>query len=70
MQADKYNLSDKWDPYLKYVPLDPECNKEELRDFFTRREESFCKMCPADSHYFSPENPLLPVSYWKKKYDT
>ncbi len=70
MQADKYNLTDKWDPYLKYVPLDPECNKEELRDFFTRREESFCKMCPADSHYFSPENPLLPVSYWKKKYDT
>ncbi len=70
MQAEKYNLSEKWDPYLKYIPLDPSCSKEELKDFFTRREESFCKMCPASEHYFTPENPLLPVSYWKNKYET
>ena len=44
--------------------------KEELKDFFTRREESFCSMCPANEQYFKPENPLLPVSYWKNKYDT
>ena len=23
-----------------------------------------------EKQYFKPENPLLPVSYWKKKYDT
>lgn len=70
MQAKKYNLSEKWDPYLKYVPLNSDCTKEELREFFTKREESFCKMCPAKEDYFTPENPLLPVSYWKKKYGT
>tara|TARA_Y100000022_G_scaffold199244_1_gene211271 strand:+ start:5802 stop:6539 length:738 start_codon:yes stop_codon:yes gene_type:complete len=70
MQAEKYNLSEKWDPYLKYVPLDQECSEKELRDFFTRREESFCKMCPNAEHYFTPDSPLKPVNYWKKKYDT
>ena len=70
MQAEKYNLSEKWDPYLKYVPLEHTCDDKELKDFFTRREESFCSMCPATEQYFSPSNPLLPVSYWKKKYDT
>ena len=67
MQAEKYNLSEKWDPYLKYVPLEHTCDDKELKDFFTRREESFCSMCPATEQYFSPSNPLLPVSYWKKK---
>ena len=70
MQAEKYNLSEKWDPYLKYVPLEHTCDDKELKNFFTRREESFCSMCPATEQYFSPSNPLLPVSYWKKKYDT
>jgi len=70
MQANKYDLSEKWDPYLKYTPLDHTCNAKELKDFFTRREESFCSMCPASEQYFKPENPLLPVSYWKNKYDT
>jgi len=70
MQAEKYNLNSKWDPYLKYVPLESDCNSKDLRDFFTRRSESFCKMCPAKEEYFTPENPLLPVSYWKNKYDT
>jgi len=70
MQAQKYNLSSKWDPYLKYVPLDHTCSRDELKQFFTKREESFCSMCPAKEEYFTPENPLLPVSYWKKLYDT
>jgi hypothetical protein len=70
MQAEKYNLSEKWDPYLKYVPLDSACTKEELKEFFTRKEESFCSMCPAKEEFFTPQNPLLPVSYWKKLYDT
>jgi len=70
MQAEKYNLSDKWDPYLKYIPLDHNSSKEEIKKFFSRREESFCKMCPSKEHYFTPKDPLLPVSYWKKKYGT
>ena len=70
MQADKYNFSEKCDPYLKYVPLDQECGEKELRDFFTRKEESFCKMCPNAEHYFTPDSPLKPVNYWKKKYGT
>lgn len=70
MQAEKYDLSEKWDPYLKYVPLDQECDEKELRNFFTRKEESFCKMCPNAEHYFTPDSPLKPVNYWKKKYDT
>ena len=70
MQAEKYNLSEKWDPYLKYEPLSHDCSKIELKDFFTRKEESYCKMCPAKEEFFSPKNPLLPLSYWKKLYDT
>lgn len=70
MQAKKYNLSEKWNPYLKYVPLDHTCTKAELKQFFIKKEESFCSMCPASEEYFTPQNPLLPVSYWKKLYDT
>ena len=70
MQAKKYNLSEKWEPYLKYVPLSHDCNDIELKKFFIKREEEYCKMCPADEHYFIPESPLLPLSYWKQKYDT
>lgn len=70
MQAKKYNLNEKWEPYLKYVPLSHDCNDIELKKFFTKREEEYCKMCPADEHYFIPESPLLPLSYWKQKYDT
>ena len=67
MQAEKYNLSDKWNPYLKYVPLSPD---GDIKKFFLRKAESFCSMCPAHAEYFKPADPLLPVGYWKKLYDT
>jgi len=71
MQAEKFNLSEKWDPYLKYKPLLPECSDEELIEFFNRKSESYCSMCPAEKEHFKPSaDPLLPVSYWKKQYDT
>ena len=70
MQAEKYNLSDKWNPYLKYVPLSEESDAIEIKKFFLRKAESFCSMCPAHAEYFKPADPLLPVSYWKKLYDT
>ena len=37
MQANKYNLSQKWDPYLKYEPLTLDCTDEELKEFLSRR---------------------------------
>ena len=48
MQANKYNLSQKWDPYLKYEPLTLDCTDEELKEFLSREDESFCSMCPAN----------------------
>jgi organic radical activating enzyme len=69
MQAEKYNLSEKWDPYLKYEPLDYYCSEEDLKKFFLRKSESYCSMCPGKEDYFEPESPLLPLSHWKKLYD-
>jgi organic radical activating enzyme len=68
MQAKKYNLSEKWEPYLKYEALESNCSDEEMKEFFSRQWESYCNMCPAGKQHFRPENPLLPVSYWKKLY--
>lgn len=59
MQKQKFpDISDKWDPYLQYEPLEPTCTEEELAEFVDREDESFCKMCP-----ISPEKLLksLPV---------
>jgi hypothetical protein len=68
MQAEKYQLSEKWDPYLKYVPLHPECSDEEIVEFFNRKAESVCAMCPAYQTKIIKEDPMLPISYWEKKY--
>lgn len=69
MQAEKYDLDKKWDDYLKYKPLKVTCSDEELEEFISREEESFCSMCPAyvDKPY-QKINPTLPVSYWEKLY--
>ena len=42
LQAGKYNLSDKWKPYLAYRPLPPDCTPDELKAFFARQEEPYC----------------------------
>lgn len=69
MQAKKYNLDPKWDPYLKYKPLSPDCSEDELVEFLNREDESFCSMCPAyvDKPYQKPD-PTLPASHWEKMY--
>ena len=69
LQAEKYDLSDKWDLYLKYRPLDKYSTKAEIKKFFYRKAEIYCSMCPAKVESFKPEDPLLPVSYWKRKYE-
>jgi len=70
MQSKKYNLSDKWNVYLKYQPLEPDCSDDELEKFLNKEDESYCSMCPANKDKnFVKEDPTLPVSYWEKKYD-
>jgi hypothetical protein len=59
MMKEKYNISEKWDPYLNYVPLSPECSDEELEKFFNRGSEKFCSMCPANKKNFNKSSPLL-----------
>lgn len=63
LMAKKYTLSEKWDPYLKYKPLDSDCNDEELIDFFNKKAESCCGMCPAKETYKTGtiKSPLLSV---------
>lgn len=55
----KFNISKKWDPYLEYAPLSPNCSDQELEDFFNKGAESFCSMCPAKYRKFKKSSPLL-----------
>lgn len=56
MQDAKYGLSDRWQPYLQYQPLAPQCSDEQVLQFFNREEEPACGMCPA-----KPERLPLPI---------
>jgi len=58
MQDAKYHLSEKWQPYLAYRPLEPSCTDAELNAFFDRQEESYCSMCSADGEEFMLPSPL------------
>lgn len=58
MQAQKYSLSAKWDPYLAYQPLEPTCSDAELDVFLAREDEAACGMCPAVRQPFALPNPL------------
>src|SRR5271168_1244545 len=48
MQKAKYDLSPKWDFYLRYEPLDCACSDDELDLFIAKEEEPFCGMCSAN----------------------
>jgi hypothetical protein len=47
MQDAKYGLSDKWDFYLRYEPLDPACSDDALDRFIAKEDEPYCGMCSA-----------------------
>lgn len=67
MQAQKYDLDKKWDPYLKYKPLEINSSDQELEEFLNREDECFCSMCPANmDNPYKKNDPTLPVSYWEK----
>jgi hypothetical protein len=56
LQHARHGLSEKWQPYLTYQPLSPDCSDKELRGFCAREEEIYCSMCPAQ-----PERFILPI---------
>ena len=58
MQKAKYRLSEKWDAYLGYEPLDPDCSDAELRAFAALEAEAACGMCPAKTRSFELPVPL------------
>jgi len=65
LQKQKYGplLSEKWDPYLKYIPLYPDCSDEDIIEFYNRKSESVCGMCPKNAENFIKKDPLLPISH-------
>ena len=73
LQKDKYGdlLSKKWDPYLKYIPLSFDSTDDEIIEFFNRKAEPVCGMCPKkssiDTKEFGKNDPLIPVSFNNKK---
>lgn len=67
MQHTKFGLSPKWEPYLKYRPLEPDCSDAELEAFCQRQDEDVCNMCPANPVKFVKPDPSkrspLPMAY-------
>jgi len=58
LQNAKYKLSNKWEHYLQYRPLEPTCSNEELATFLAMEEESYCGMCPAQRRPLNLPNPI------------
>ncbi|UVK37084.1 radical SAM protein [Mesorhizobium sp. AR10] len=58
MQKAKYRLSGKWDAYLGYEPLGPDCSRAELQAFAELEDEAACGMCPAKERLFELPVPL------------
>ena len=58
MQKAKYRLSEKWDSYLAYEPLEPDCSAADLKAFAALEDEAACGMCPAKERLFELPVPL------------
>lgn len=58
LQQARYGLSERWQPYLQYQPLSPDCSDEQLAAFFHRQEEPHCAMCPAQPARLALALPL------------
>jgi hypothetical protein len=66
MTSKMYNLSSKWDHYLTYNPITPDCTDDELREFFNRKAESFCSMCPKNPQLLDRKNdPRLAKKHYE-----
>lgn len=62
LQKAKYDLSEQWDPYLGYRPLDPACSGRELERFLALEDEPVCSMCSAEPRRFTLPNPMRNAS--------
>jgi hypothetical protein len=58
MQKQKFRLSEKWDPYLRYEPLAPDCEASALDEFLRREDEAVCSMCSSHRREFALPNPM------------
>lgn len=58
LQKTKYGLSDKWNFYLGYKPLEPTCNDQELGEFMVREDEPYCGMCSARPRHLDLPIPI------------
>ena len=58
LQDGKYELSERWRPYLAYQPLRSDCSDAELSAFIGKQEEPICAMCPAEPQRIRPGSPL------------
>jgi hypothetical protein len=68
LQKETYpSLSPKWDKYLEYQGLGPDCSDEELSAFLQQQEESICGMCSSEPEWFEKQSPLIPLGHWKQK---
>lgn len=64
-------LSEKWDPYLAYEPLKPDCSDEELIQFWNSECLNICSMCPTKKSYVdNPKSPLMSVLESEKYYQS
>lgn len=74
LQKERYGekLSSKWDPYLKYRPLESTCSDKEINEFFNKKEESFCGMCPSKQIIKDKveKSPLMSVMETEKYFST
>jgi hypothetical protein len=59
-------ISSKWDDYLKYQGLGPECSDGELHAFLFREEEAVCGMCAVAPESFDKPSPLIPLGVLRK----
>lgn len=67
LQARAFSLSEKWQPYLNYQGLDPACDDAALVEFFNRKAERFCGMCPSNPQPFTKGDPLLPLTFHRTR---
>jgi hypothetical protein len=58
LQKAKYHLSEKWDRYLRYTPLDAACTDRELEKFLALEDEPVCSMCSAERRSYPLPSPL------------
>ena len=67
LQKNKYGtlLSEKWNPYLKYVPLTPNSSDEDIIEFFNKGSESVCGMCSKNPQSFKKNDPLISTNYYE-----